>query len=401
MQARKHDGERRGLRVLVAPDKFKGTLTAAQAADAIARGWERARPEDVLERFPISDGGDGFGELLGQRLRAQEREVDTVDAAQQPVRARWWWVSQPRLAVVESARVIGLAMLPQGRFHPRELDTFGLGALLAAVARRQPRTCLVGVGGSATNDGGFGLARALGWVFLDRAGGKIEIWTALHRLAQVKEPVRRLNLGRLVVAVDVGNPLLGVHGATRVYGPQKGIRPADAGPAERCLRRLARVIARQLPSCRRLAVEPGAGAAGGLGFGLAAFAGAVIKPGFALFARLTGFAARVGQADVVLTGEGAIDATSVLMGKGVGQVARLAGKLHRPCLGLAGTVNATEFRRHPFCRLHAIVPVLATSDAAKAQPAFWLTRLAQQAAEAWSRAPSPSASASASPSPSR
>ena len=158
------------LHVLIIPDKFKGTLTAAAAAEAIARGWRKARPHDSLDLLPMSDGGDGFGEVTSALLRARVQRVKTVDAAHRPCVARWWWEPRTRTAIIESAAVIGLAMLPPRRFHPFQLDTLGLGAVVRAAREKGGRRCLMGIGGSATNDGGFGLARALGWEFLDRSG---------------------------------------------------------------------------------------------------------------------------------------------------------------------------------------------------------------------------------------
>src|ERR1017187_8626585 len=150
------------LQVLIMPDKFKGTLTASAAAEAIARGWRKARTGDLLSLLPMSDGGDGFGEVTRALLKARIQRVKTVDAAHRLCVARWWWEPSTRTAIIESAAVIGLAMLPQKRFHPFRLDTLGLGAVVRAAAKRGARRCLMGVGGSATNDGGFGLAREIG-----------------------------------------------------------------------------------------------------------------------------------------------------------------------------------------------------------------------------------------------
>lgn len=368
--------------VLICPDKFKGTLSATAAAQAIARGWHASRPADILELLPISDGGDGFGELLGQLQKAQAQEVETVDAAHRPLRARWWWDPHRRLAIVESARVIGLARLPPGKFHPFDLDTFGLGAVLRAVARHRPRRTLLGIGGSATNDAGFGLARALGWLFRTRDGRALTRWTELTELASVRAPRRRPAWGELVVAVDVRNPLLGPSGCTRIYGPQKGLRPEDLAPAERCLRRLARVLGR-VGRRRALAGLPGTGAAGGLGYGLVAFAGARLVPGFTLFARLSGLPRKIARADLVITGEGAIDETTLSMGKGVGGVARLCRQKRRPCLALAGVVSEREQAGRLFAAVHALAPDLTTPATAQRAAAQWLTELARRVAAAW------------------
>src|ERR1017187_735855 len=271
------------LQVLIMPDKFKGTLTASAAAEAIARGWRKARPGDLLSLLPMSDGGDGFGEVTSALLKARVQRVKTVDAAHRRCVAKWWWEPSTRTAIIESAAVIGLAMLPPKRFHPFQLDTLGLGAVERAAVERGARRCLMGIGGSATNDGGFGLARALGWVFLDRQGEVIEEWTGLSQLARIRRPQRCHWFSSLVVATDVQNSLLGGKGATRIYGPQKGLRSQDFALAERCLSRLASVAKAQLG--RDFAREPGAGAAGGLGFGLLAFLGAELQAGFGFFSR--------------------------------------------------------------------------------------------------------------------
>ena len=367
-------------RVLICPDKFKGTLTATAAATAIAAGWRRGRPGDLVTLLPISDGGDGFGELLGSQLAAREQRIETVDAAHRPIRATWWWEPRTQTAVVESARIIGLAGLPAGRFHPFDLDTFGLGAVLRAVAKLRPQRCWIGIGGSATNDAGFGLARGLGWHFLDAARQPITRWTDLIRLATVVPPRRPLALAQTLVAVDVRNRLLGVEGCTRVYGPQKGLRPADFEPAEANLRRLARMVAVARPDLRGVAQSRGTGAAGGLGYGLRVFAGARLVPGFGLFAEQTGLEARIRDADVVITGEGAIDATTLGMGKGVGDLARRCHRRGIPCVGLAGSVRQPRLAGRVFARVAGIVPDVAGQADAIREPVRWLTELAFQIA---------------------
>jgi glycerate kinase len=365
------------MRVLIVPDKFKGTLTARQAATAIAAGWRRARPKDELDLLPLCDGGDGFGEVISHLLGARPVRTRTVDAAHRPETVTWWWDARTRTAVIETARVIGLAMLPRGRFHPFALDTYGVGAVLRAAARRGARHCLVGIGGSATNDGGFGMARALGWKFFDRAGGELTEWTALHRLASVHPPAKRLLIPELIVAVDVQNPLLGRAGASRVYGPQKGLRAEEMATAEANLRRLATVMHRQ--SKRAWHRHPGAGAAGGLGFGLQAFAGGKFAPGFDLYARLARLQPRVRAAEFVVTAEGRIDRSS-LMGKGPGGVAALARRLGRPCLGLGGAVSDRPKVLRRFTAAHALTPDFVPLNKALRRPAESLRALAAHVA---------------------
>src|SRR5258706_8081248 len=213
------------LKVLIIPDKFKGTLTAFEAAKAIERGWRRARPGDFTELLPMSDGGDGFGDVLSRLLGASAQRVSTIDAAQRPAVAEWWWEPHSRTAIIESALVIGLAILPPRKFHPFTLDTTGLAVAVLAAAHKGARRCLLGIGGSATNDGGFGLARALGWQFLDSTGRPIERWIELERLTSIKRPQKSgWRKMEIRVAVDVQNRLLGPRGASRIYGPPKGLR---------------------------------------------------------------------------------------------------------------------------------------------------------------------------------
>jgi glycerate kinase len=371
-----------GLRVLVCPDKFKGSLTAAEVCEAIARGWRRGRPEDVLELLPVSDGGDGFGDVARRLMGARSRSLRTVDAAGRPLRARWWWEERTRLGIVESAGIIGLALLPRGRFHPFEMDTTGLGRALGVVARRGARCVLIGLGGSATNDGGFGLARALGWRFLDARGGELTRWTELVRLVRVVPPPGRWPWRRVQAAVDVSNPLLGPRGATRVYGPQKGLRPEDFALAERCLRRLADVMEEWMG--RSLACVPGAGAAGGLGFGLMAFAGAELISGFGWVARKAGLERKLRRADLVLTGEGALDRSS-LMGKAVGEIARICRRQGKPCLAFAGRFQPWPRHHVWFERVYALVDAVSETTAMR-RAAEVLERLATRAATQWADA---------------
>jgi glycerate 2-kinase len=364
------------MKVLIAPDKFKGTLSAADAARAIAAGWRRARPNDTVELLPISDGGDGFGEAVSSLLNAIPQRVKTVDAARRPCEAMWWWDATREKAIIESAKVIGLAMLPAGKFHPFELDTFGLGAVLTTAREQGAKDFLIGVGGSATNDGGFGLAQALGWKFVDNHGHSVKRWTELYRLTSIHIPEVRF-AGEIVVASDVKNPLLGEHGATRIYGPQKGIRPEDFDLAERCLGQLARIAALELG--KDFSQMPGAGAAGGLGFGLMAFLGARAESGFDLFARQSELSRRLESVDLVVTGEGRLDASSV-MGKGVGGLAELCGTRKIPCVGLAGGIGKCPEIERLFATSVALTD-LTTVTEAKENPAVWLEQAAVKAAE--------------------
>jgi len=365
------------MKVLIVPDKFKGTLAAPAAAEAIERGWRKARPSDSLELLPMSDGGDGFGQVLSGIFGAKQTSLKTVDAAHRPIRADWWWEAKSRTAIIESANVIGLTLLPRKKFHPFKLDTFGLGAVIRAAAAKGAKRCYIGIGGSATNDGGFGVARALGWEFFNRRERLIEKWTELDELASFHAPDRHQWFEELIVAVDVQNPLLGRRGCTRVYGPQKGLRPEDFAKAEGCLRQLARICSEsKVPGCES---EPGAGAAGGLGFGLRCFANARLQPGFDLFAQKTQLARRLRGVDLVITGEGAID-PSTAMGKGTGRIAAACHKLKIPCIGLAGIVAPKRLENGKLFMQQRGLTELTDVEDAKNRAAFWLERLAEKIA---------------------
>ena len=364
------------MRVLVIPDKFKGTLRADEAARAIAAGWRSVRANDILELLPMSDGGDGFGEIMGQLLSAQKQTASTVNAAHEPIEASWWWSEESRTAIVESASVIGLAMLPAGAFHPFELDTLGLGQFLQAIARQHPDARLIiGIGGSATNDGGFGMARGLGYRFLDLTEYCLDRWVSLDRLLSIQVPEKPSFFREVTIACDVQNPLLGPEGASRIYGPQKGLRAEDFLIAEKCLGRLVDVVKTELKlDCSD---EPGTGAAGGLGYGLRVFLNGQFEPGFNIFARLSNLPEKIARADLVVTAEGAIDAQTE-MGKGTGAIAQIARKQKKRCIGLAGQLAQKETRAFDFTL--GIAPELTSVEEAKRNPAQWLQKLSALAA---------------------
>jgi glycerate kinase len=329
--------------------------------------------------LPMADGGDGFGEIVGHLLNAQRQECLTIDSAGQTRRAAWWFASTTRTAIIETAQANGLALLPSNPCHPFELDTFGIGALLKAATRAEARRIYVGLGGSATNDGGFGFARALGWTFWNSRGTELRAWTELLQLTRVQAPAQRLpTTTELVIAVDVSNPLLGPSGATRVYGPQKGLRASDLRIVEDCLTRLAHVTEQLLQ--HDFAIEPGSGAAGGLGFALRAFCGGKFQPGAEVFSALAGLAQRIDNADLIITGEGAFDHQS-LMGKGVGTVAQACARAGKRCLCLAGSI-CTEPMSIPgenFCA-YSIVPTIADLEYAQLHASECLRQLATRVA---------------------
>lgn len=346
------------MKVLICPDKFKGSLDALAVAEAMASGWRRARPQDDLTLRPISDGGDGFGGLMGGQLGLQPLPLPTIDAARRPITGEAWVGSG--LGVFETATVIGLAHLPKGAFHPFALDTRGLGAALSALNAQNVRRLIVGIGGSATNDGGFGLALAMGWRFLDSGGTPLERWTDLERLYHIEPPESPCAFERVDIAADVTNPLLGSQGASRIYGPQKGLRESDFEKAEACLGQLATVVDTHFNA--PVSQQPGAGAAGGLGFALAAFLDAKFQSGFDLFADAVGLSDAVAHADWILSGEGGIDA-STEMGKGVGGVLELAKRGNKPVALIGGQADRAAISAELGSRVWTLLDTVGEREA--------------------------------------
>ncbi len=364
------------LSILIAPDKFKGTLTAPLAAKAIARGWKAARAEDSLTLLPISDGGDGFGALMAEAMGADSLAVETQDAAHVPTTAPCWRVRELGPAIIESANIIGLAMLAAEKRRPIDLDSRGLGMVLRDEQLGDCQKRIIGIGGSATNDGGFGMARELGWSFEDHQGKPILTWIDLVNLKKIHPP-KSAFAGETIVAVDVQNPLLGPDGCTQVFGPQKGLREEDIPRAEAALGRLAAVWESQ--TGEDAAGLPGAGAAGGLGFGLHCFAGAKIRSGFEIFAEAAGLENLLREVDVVITGEGAMDRQTV-MGKGVGELAKRARGNDCRCVGLAGQVEDRPALADYLDECRALTDLTTTAEA-ETDAARWLEKLAREVAD--------------------
>jgi glycerate kinase len=301
------------MRILVAPDKFRGTLTARQAAEAVATGWRRVRPEDELDLAPMADGGEGTMAALVDALHGEVVRATVTGPGGDPVEAEFGLAdgADGRLVIVEMASASGLALLAPSRRDPLLTTTRGTGEAGPRGARLRTDPAPVGSGGSATNDGGAGMAQAVGVRLLDDQGRELGSGgAALAGLARIDATRidRRLSGVTCVAATDVDNPLTGPAGASAVYAPQKGASPEDVVVLDRALGHLAAIVYRDLGVDLR--DEPGAGAAGGLGFGLMAFLGARIRPGIDVVAGALGLSSRVAAADLAITGEGRLDAQS-------------------------------------------------------------------------------------------
>ncbi len=334
-------------RVLIAPDKFKGTLSADAAARAIERGIRRAWPKTKTTRLSLTDGGEGFVELMVEATGGRMRQTKTVDAAWRPCSANWGVLGNGRTAVIGLANASGIAQLSAPLRNPEKTSNLGTGLLLGEAVKKGYREILVGLGGSATTEGGISLASAIGYRFLDRAGHDIPLdGGGLVRLARIEAP-KSLPQARFIVATDVSNPLFGPKGAAYQFAPQKGADAAMVKRLEAGLRHLAKIVQRDLG--KDVAHEPGAGAAGGCGYGLMAFFNAKRENGFELVRRLVKLDALIRGHDLVVTGEGCFDRTS-LLGKAPSELGLLARKFKRPVWALCGRVNLPAAKT-PFDRI--------------------------------------------------
>jgi glycerate kinase len=329
------------MRILVAPDKFKGALNARDVAQNIAKGLFDVLPDAQIEIVPMADGGEGTAEAICDARGCSWIECKAHDPLGREIDARYGWIDQEKLAVMEMSEAAGMRRLSENERDPTRATTFGVGEMILDAAKRGANQIIIGLGGSATNDGGFGMARALRFRFFGDEGNEIQSVAELPLLKRIERP----NQGqgpRIVAAVDVRNPLLGENGATRVFGPQKGVSKSDLDNLERALTRLANVVAKEFGfDCRD---QPGAGAAGGLGFGLLSFCGATIRPGFDVVAEAVGLEQKMKDADLVITGEGSLD-RQTLEGKTPAGVAGLARKLHKPVFAIVGrATNDRELR---------------------------------------------------------
>ena len=321
------------MRILIAPDKFKGSLGAQAVGHAIASGIRKALPEAELEIVPLADGGEGTAEAIQLARGGKWIDCSAHDALGRPITARYAWLEEPALAIIEMSAAAGLAQLRPNERNPVNASTFGVGEMVRAAATQGADQIILGLGGSATNDGGFGMARALGFRFLDASGKEVTgPVSCLLDLAQI-ESAEGLSLPKIVAACDVRNPLLGPDGATRIFGTQKGATPEQCETLEASLTRLADVAARTFHQDHR--EQPGAGAAGGLGFGLLAFAGARIRSGFEVVAEMIDLGKKIARADFIITGEGKLD-RQTLSGKAPAGVAQMARANNKPVFAIVG-----------------------------------------------------------------
>lgn len=326
------------MKILVAPDSFKSSLFASQVAVAMEEGIRAVLPQVQVTRLPLSDGGEGLVDALVSASGGEFVTEEVTDPLGRPVSSYWGLMGDKKTAVIEMAAASGLPLLDENERNPMVTTTYGTGQLIKAALDRGCRKLIIGIGGSATNDGGGGMAQALGASLVDEEGRELPFGGGyLHKLRKIdlSGMDSRLKNTRIRVACDVNNPLTGSRGASSVYGPQKGATPDMVEKLDRALKHYAQVIYRDLG----IDVEnvPGSGAAGGLGAGLMAFLNGELTPGIELVMEAVGLEKELKNCSLILTGEGELDAQSIYGKVPVG-VARAAKKENVPVVVLAGSV---------------------------------------------------------------
>ena len=389
------------MHIVIAMDKFAGTLSAPEAVQAVTQGWLRTSPDDTVTGVPMSDGGPGFLDSLADAFQGRRRFGERLATVSGPLGAEVTGrylielqdgpagdadVPHPRTAYIEVAEACGLHLIPAEQRDAKAASTYGVGELIAAALADGAERLVVGLGGTCTTDGGAGLLAALGAEpaeVLRAGGGALKSLQALD----LEQARRRLAGVEIVIASDVDNPLLGLRGAAAVFGPQKGATDDDVQRLDAALTHfaeLAGAIGQEPGALRRTLDAPGAGAGGGLGYGLMLLGGRRV-PGIGTVIAETGLADLIAGADLVITGEGRFDHSS-LGGKVPTGVAEAALKSGRPCLVLAGLVEVgkRELAAAGFAAAYEVAEQAGSATEAMAHAGFHLTALAERVAKSWS-----------------
>ncbi|MDK8264308.1 glycerate kinase [Pseudomonas oryzihabitans] len=373
------------MKIVVAPDSFKESLSAAGVARALARGLRQALPAAEIIECPLGDGGEGTLDAVLAATGGEVREARVTGPLGEPVTARWGWLAEQRTAFVEMASASGLELVPRNRRDVLVATSRGTGELLHAALDAGAERLVLAIGGSATNDGGAGLLQALGVRLLDRQGqelgpggaalamlASLDV-TALHpRLAEVE----------VVIAADVDNPLCGPQGASQIFGPQKGASPEQVRQLDAALAHFATVTAATLG--RDVREQPGAGAAGGVGFAALAFLQATFRPGIEVVAELVGLDDALIDADLAVTGEGRLDGQT-LRGKTPAGVLRLAQRHGVPVVAVAGSLGEgyDALYEQGLAAAFSLVPGPLSLEEALAQAEVLLERTARDIGRLW------------------
>ncbi len=326
------------MRIVLAPDSFKGSMTALEVANSMEKGILSVLPTALVEKVPMADGGEGTVDALLAGAGGEKYFLKVTGPLGEPVEA-FYGILPNQTAVIEMAAASGLTLVPEGKRNPLHTTTYGTGELIKAVLNRGCRRIIIGIGGSATNDGGVGMAQALGVSFLDDKGKELGFGggqlTGLRRIS-LDNLDARLKGAEILVACDVDNPLIGPLGASRVFGPQKGASSQMVADLEAGLANLAEIIEKDCG--KSIHWVPGAGAAGGLGGGLLAFLEAKLISGFAMIAEATDLEGKIAKSDLVITGEGKTDAQTA-HGKAPMGVGKLAKKYDVTAIAISGSME--------------------------------------------------------------
>ncbi|HET9487930.1 MAG TPA: glycerate kinase [Chryseosolibacter sp.] len=363
------------MNILICPDKFKGSLSAKEVCDAVAEGLLKNNPGVVIRSVPLADGGEGTCDLLTEWYEGSKIELEVHGPLLSPVRATYGLSKDGKTAFIEMAGASGLTLLNAGDRNPLMTTTLGTGELIADAIRRKVGKIILGIGGSATNDAGIGMAQALGYKFLD-AGGEALKPTG-ENLIHIKwidggsvDPL--LRAVSVITLCDVANPLFGPEGAAYVYGPQKGANQQAVELLDAGLRNFRRVVHKYL----KTSVDfPGAGAAGGLGAGAKVFLNASIEKGINYIIQSTLLTEKIREADLVITGEGKID-RQTFSGKVVSEVMTLAGKMGKPVVAICGKCDLPqkELDGYGLKKVIALVDGYTTAESAIEHAALHISR---------------------------
>lgn len=330
-------------KILIAADSFKDALPAAEVCRAIERGILNARADVQTICFPLADGGEGTYDVLAEHLHLQRIETDTCDALKRSIRAPYGLAADGQTAFVELAQTAGLQLLLPEERNPLHTTTLGVGIQISDARQKGINRLVLAIGGSATNDAGMGIATALGWKFLHRSGKSLEpVGASLHLVAQIVPPPQPAHLPEVQVICDVVNPLYGPAGAACVYGPQKGADAEVVSTLDKGLQHFAGIVENSpwfTPLPVSPALMPGAGAAGGVGYGAMIFLNAQLRRGIDLVLEMTRFEEQLRNADLVITGEGKLDAQTA-HGKLIQGICRRAAAFGVPVIALCGKVDA-------------------------------------------------------------
>ncbi|MDD1016347.1 glycerate kinase [Pseudomonas rubra] len=373
------------MKIVIAPDSFKDSLSAEGVADAIASGLAQVLPQAQLVKCPMADGGEGTMDAIVAACAGELRHLQVRGPLDEPVQAAWGWLGESRTAIIEMAQASGLQLLSLEQRDACGSSTFGTGQLIGAALDAGAQRIILAIGGSATNDGGSGMLRALGLQLFDAQEQPLaEGGLALAGLARIDASALdpRLLEVQLEVAADVDNPLCGGNGASAIFGPQKGASPAQVQALDKALGHFADHCAQLLGQDVR--DFPGCGAAGGMGFAAKAFMQAAFRPGIEVVAQLAGLEAAVLGADLVITGEGRFDAQT-LRGKTPFGVARIAQRHGVPVVVIAGTLGQgyEELYGHGIDAAFALTSGPMSLEQACSQAAALLEARARDIARLW------------------